>query len=60
MCDEALVELANDATKGIEATLAAGLRLARGSDGWTALAELRATATAGGARRRRRPTTSTG
>ena len=59
VCDEALVELADDATKGLEATLAAGLRRDRAPDGWTPLADLRATARAARARRRRRPTTST-
>ena len=45
MCDESLVELANDATKGIESTLVRAC-VSTSPDGWTALADLRADATA--------------
>src|SRR5438270_12461760 len=41
--DESLVELANDATKGIEATLVRACVSRAVPDGWTALADLRAT-----------------
>jgi len=42
VCDEALVDLANDATKGMEAALVR-LSIAGRVDGWTPMAELRAT-----------------
>jgi fatty-acyl-CoA synthase len=41
VCDEALVDLANDATKGMEAALVR-VSIAGRVDGWTPLAELRA------------------
>ena len=46
VCDEALVELADEATKGIEATLVRACVSPSAPAGWTALADLRATATA--------------
>ena len=45
MCDEALVELANDATKGMEASLLRACVLPVTSEGWVPLAELRASST---------------
>jgi fatty-acyl-CoA synthase len=44
VCDEALVELASDATKGIEATLLRACVPDAAPGGWTSLAELRAVA----------------
>ncbi len=44
VCDESLVELANQATKGIETTLVRACISAAVLDGWTSLADLRATA----------------
>jgi acyl-CoA synthetase (AMP-forming)/AMP-acid ligase II len=41
VCDESLVELANDATKGIEATLVRACVAAAAPSGWTPVAELR-------------------
>src|SRR5262245_24489653 len=41
VCDEALVELANDATKGLETSLLRSCISASAPDGWTALADLR-------------------
>jgi len=43
VCDEALVDLANDATQGIEATLLRA-SISERVDGWTSLADLRAAA----------------
>src|SRR5205823_9408263 len=45
VCDEALVALANDATKGMEATLLRACVSKPAPDGWTSLADLRATST---------------
>src|SRR5207302_6906524 len=42
VCDESLVDLANDATKGMEAALVRGCVSQPAPDGWTALADLRA------------------
>ncbi len=42
VCDEALVEAANDATNGMEGTLARACVAAVAPHGWSALAELRA------------------
>ncbi len=41
VCDEALVDLANDATKGLEATLLRACVTSPAPEGWTALADLR-------------------
>ena len=41
VCDEALVDLANDATKGMESTLVRACVAPQAPEGWTALAELR-------------------
>ncbi len=60
VCDESLVELANDATKGMEATLVRACISPDAPDGWTTLADLRATPTVVAPRAQRRPTTSTG
>src|SRR5437660_9915346 len=43
VCDEALVDLANDATKGLDRTLVRVCVAQAAPDGWTALADLRAT-----------------
>ena len=43
VCDESLIGLANEATKGIEATLVRACVTPVDSDGWICLAELRAT-----------------
>src|SRR5437763_422409 len=43
-CDESLIELANDATKGTEATLLRACIAPTAPDGWTRLADLRASA----------------
>jgi acyl-CoA synthetase (AMP-forming)/AMP-acid ligase II len=43
VCDESLVDLANDATKGMEDALLRACVAVRPPDGWTAMAELRAT-----------------
>ena len=43
VCDEALVDLADDATKGIEATLARACVSAAAPEGWSTLSDLRAT-----------------
>src|SRR5262245_29465318 len=42
VCDEALVDLASDATKGLEGTLARAGIMANAPDGWTSLDDLRA------------------
>lgn len=42
VCDDSLIDLANDATRGIEATLVRASVTPDLSDGWTTLAELRA------------------
>jgi acyl-CoA synthetase (AMP-forming)/AMP-acid ligase II len=42
VCDESLVDLANDATKGMEATLLRACVTQPAPGGWTALADLRA------------------
>ena len=47
VCDDALVGLADEATKGIEATLLRACVPTAAPDGWTALADLRATGSAG-------------
>jgi acyl-CoA synthetase (AMP-forming)/AMP-acid ligase II len=44
VCDESLVELANDATKGMEGGLLRACVAAAAPEGWTALADLRAPA----------------
>jgi fatty-acyl-CoA synthase len=46
VCDEALVELADEATKGIEATLVRACVSPAAVRGWTTLADLRATPSA--------------
>jgi fatty-acyl-CoA synthase len=46
VCDEALVEPANDATTGMEANLVRACVPSPAPDGWTALADLRSTACA--------------
>ena len=46
VCDEALVELANDATKGIEDSLVRACISPGAPEGWTALADVRATGVA--------------
>jgi acyl-CoA synthetase (AMP-forming)/AMP-acid ligase II len=43
VCDESLVDVANEATKGMEATLLRACVSEPAPDGWTALADLRAT-----------------
>jgi fatty-acyl-CoA synthase len=43
VCDESLVDLANDATKGLEAKLVRACVAQPAPEGWTALADLRAT-----------------
>jgi acyl-CoA synthetase (AMP-forming)/AMP-acid ligase II len=44
VCDESVVDLGNEATKGMEAALVRGCVSRRAPEGWTPLAELRATA----------------
>jgi acyl-CoA synthetase (AMP-forming)/AMP-acid ligase II len=44
VCDESLVELGNEATRGLEATLVRASVSDPAPDGWTSLAELRAAA----------------
>src|SRR5438093_6276743 len=46
VCDEPLVDVANEATKGREATLLRACVSQPAPDGWTALAELRAASSA--------------
>ena len=61
VCDEALVDLADEATRGMEARARPGLRRAEPhADGWTTLADLQRDAERRATRARRRPTTSTG
>ena len=43
VCDEPLVDLANGATKGLEAALVRALVSSAAADGWTSLADLRST-----------------
>jgi acyl-CoA synthetase (AMP-forming)/AMP-acid ligase II len=43
VCDESLLELANEATKGMEGALLRACVLESGAEGWTPLAALRAT-----------------
>src|SRR5918999_4248756 len=42
VCDESLVDLANEATKGMEGSLLRACIASAASDGWTRLADLRA------------------
>ncbi len=44
VCDESVVDLGNEATKGMEAELVRGCVSRKAPEGWTPLAELRATA----------------
>ena len=58
VCDESLIDLADEATDGMEAALLRVCVSPTGLDGWTTLGDLRATHQQCGARPRR-PTTST-
>ena len=59
VCDEPLVDLADEATQGMEAALVRACVAPAAPDGWTTLAELASGAEPGRARSRPRPTTST-